>query len=443
MIFQQQFIEMESLFAEIVCLTNQKCAIIVCCGKQFCIFVIKIELIMDQLFEKYRKKIAVTQTDFVRGILSEINWDARLIGIKGARGVGKTTVLLQYIKLHLMSEIESTLYVSLDNIWFSDNKLVDLVDTFAKKGGKYLFLDEVHKYPQWSIELKNIYDDYPELKVVFTGSSLLEILNARADLSRRAIIYTMQGLSFREYLNLELGTTFSKYSLAEILIHHESISQEIVSQLKPLQYFSTYLKSGYYPFFREQPDLYHFRVEEIINMILDVELPLLRNVDISYVKKIKQLLLVISESAPFIPNITKLSERIGLNRQTMLSYLYYLNEAHLTYSIYKEAHGISTLQKPDKIFLENTNLMFTLRADNMNTGNARETFFANQLRQNSLVEFSIQSDFLVDKKYTFEIGGKAKSNRQIQSLPDAFIAADDIEYGFGNKIPLWLFGFLY
>ncbi|MEI6753756.1 MAG: AAA family ATPase [Paludibacter sp.] len=398
---------------------------------------------MDQIIEKFRKKISFTETVFVRSILSEINWDARLIGIKGARGVGKTTVLLQYIKLKLADKLDTSLYVSLDNIWFSDHKLLDLVDTFAKKGGNYLFLDEVHKYPQWSVELKNIYDDYPEIKVVFTGSSLLEILNARADLSRRAVVYTMQGLSFREYLNMQLGTGFANYKLADLLDGHENISRDIVAKVKPLQFFQGYLQAGYYPFFKEQPDLYHFRLEEVVNMILEVELPLLRKVDVSYVKKLKQLLLVISESAPFVPNISKLGERLGLNRQTLLMYLYYLSEAHLTYSIYKDAHGISILQKPDKLFLENTNLMFALKAESLNTGNARETFFANQLRNSHLVEFSAQSDFLIDGKYTFEIGGKAKSKRQLKHLSDSYVAADDIEYGFDNKIPLWLFGFLY
>ncbi len=398
---------------------------------------------MDQLIEKYRKKIAITQTRFVRSIMFEINWNARLIGIKGARGVGKTTLLLQYIKLHFMSDIQSALYVSLDNIWFSDHKLVDLVDSFVKKGGKYLFLDEVHKYPNWSVELKNIYDDYPELKLVFTGSSLLEILNARADLSRRAVVYSMQGLSFREYLNMQTGSDFKIHTLSGILDHHDTISKEIVSEIKPFQYFSGYLQSGYYPFFKEETDLYHSRIEEVVNMILEIELPLLRRVDITYVNKLKQLLLVVSESAPFIPNITKLSEKIGINRQTMLTYLYYLNEAHLISSIYKDAHGISLLQKPDKIFLENTNLMYTFRGINSDLGNVRETFFVNQLRYKYPIAFSVQGDFLVDEKYTFEIGGKRKNKRQIQHISNAFIAADDIEYGFDHKIPLWLFGFLY
>ena len=398
---------------------------------------------MEKLQEKYYKKIGLTETKFVRSIISEINWEARLIGIKGARGVGKTTLLLQYIKLNLMTDVHSTLYVSLDNIWFSDHKLSDLVDMFVKKGGKYLFLDEVHKYPQWSIEIKNIYDDFPELKVVFTGSSLLEILNARADLSRRAVIYTMQGLSFREYLNMQLGTDFRILKLNDIIEQHFGISQEVVGKIKPLQHFSDYLKWGYYPFFNEQVDLFSGRLEEVINMILEVELPLLRGVDISYVKKLKQLLLIVSESAPFVPNITKLSERIGINRQTLLTYLFYMNEAHLLYSIYKDADGISLLQKPDKLFMENTNLMFTLKGAEMDLGNMRETFFANQLQYKHKVEYADKSDFFVDRKFTFEVGGKGKGKNQIENIPDAYIVADDIEFGVGNKIPLWLFGFLY
>lgn len=398
---------------------------------------------MEQLIEKYLKKISLTDVHFVRSILYDINWDARLIGIKGARGVGKTTLLLQYIKLHLLPEIQSTLYVSLDSIWFSEHKLIDMVDQFVKRGGRYLFLDEVHKYPQWSIVIKNIYDDYPELKVVFTGSSLLEILNARADLSRRAVVYTMQGLSFREYLNMELGMDFKPLELNYLLQHHYAISEEILEKIKPLQYFPTYLKHGYYPFYKEENDSYHTRLEEVINMILEVELPLLRGVDVSYIKKLKQLLLIVSDSAPFIPNVSKLSERIGINRQTLLTYLFYLNEAHLVYSIYKDARGISLLQKPDKLFMENSNLMYTLKGQAMDVGNMRETFFANQLRYRYLVEYSEQSDFLIDGKYTFEVGGKSKNKRQVTSLPDAYIVADDIEYGFNNKIPLWLFGFLY
>ena len=398
---------------------------------------------MEQIIEKFRKRIANTETIFVRSIMYHINWEARLIGLKGARGVGKTTLLLQYIKLNHSHELDKALYISLDNIWFADNKLINLVDLFVKRGGKYLFLDEVHKYANWSVEIKNIYDDYPELKVVFTGSSLLEILNARADLSRRAVIYNMQGLSFREYLNIELNINLKSYKLDELILGQAEISKEIVSQLKPLQYFETYLQKGYYPFYREVPNLYYSRLEEVINMILEIELPLLRNVNVTNVPKLKQLIYVVTESAPFTPNISKISERIGINRETILSYLYYLNEAHLLFSSYKNAKGITALQKPDKLFLENTNLMYAINGRSVNIGNARETFFANQLRNNHLVEISNQTDFIVDKKYSFEIGGKNKKKSQIEGLKDAFIALDNIEYGFENKIPLWIFGFLY
>ena len=398
---------------------------------------------MEQLIERFRKKIAQTQTNFVRSVMFQINWEARLIGLKGARGVGKTTLLLQFIKLRLLNEIDSTLYVSLDNIWFAEHKLTDLVDIFVKKGGKYLFLDEVHKYPNWSIEIKNIYDDYPEIKIVFTGSSLLEILNARADLSRRAVIYSMQGLSFREYLNIELNIDLKSLTLVEIINQHSDISREIASKIKPLQHFDLYLQNGYYPFYKEIPNLYYSRLEEVINMVLEIELPQLRNVNVAYVSKLKQLMYIVSESAPFTPNISKISERIGVNRETLLGYLFYLNEAHLLFSTYKDAKGITLLQKPDKLYLENTNLMYALNGQSVSIGNARETFFANQLRYSHLIEIAKQSDFLVDGKFTFEIGGKNKNKTQIKGLQDAYVALDDIEYGFENKIPLWIFGFLY
>ena len=398
---------------------------------------------MDSLFEKYQQKLKYTPTSFVRTIMTEINWEARLIGIKGARGIGKTTLLLQYINIHLKEKLEETLYVSLDALWFNTHTLIDLVTDFVKKGGKYLFLDEVHKYTGWAQELKNIYDDYPKLKVVFTGSSLLEILNARADLSRRAIIYNMQGFSFREYLIMETGIAFESLSLNQILSNHLQEATIINKKIKPFQYFDKYLKGGYYPFYKEQPELYQLRLGEVINMILEIELPLLRGVEMAYIHKIKQLLVIIAESVPFVPNVSKLSEKIEINRATLLSYLHYLQEIGLTLNLFKEAYGISRLQKPSKIYLDNTNLIFTLSQQNANEGNIRETFFANQLSYRHQLRYTEKGDFLVDDQFVFEIGGKSKSHRQIQELSNAFIIADDIEYGFKNKIPLWLFGFLY
>lgn len=397
---------------------------------------------MDVLFERFRKRLAYTDVSFVRSLMDNIHWEARMIGIRGARGVGKTTLLLQYIKLHLPSD-STVLYASLDNIWFTEHKLYDMADIFVKRGGKYLFLDEVHKYPRWSQELKNMYDDFPELHIVFTGSSLLEILNARADLSRRAIVYEMQGFSFREYLNRNLQTDFPVVPLDDIWTKHVELSNSIAGKLKVLQHFPEYLKFGYYPYYNELPPLYYQRIDEVINMILEVEIPLLRGVDIAYVTKLKQLLLILSESVPFIPNISKLSERIGITRNSLLSYLHALQESGLTYHLNKNTFGITRLQKPDKIYLENTNLMYALGTGKVDVGSLRETFFANQVKYSHQLSISEQSDFLIDNKYTIEVGGKEKGYRQLEGLNNAFIAADDIEYGHERKIPLWMFGFLY
>jgi len=397
---------------------------------------------MEPLFEKSYQKTEEVQTDFVRSLMNDIQWDSRLIGIRGARGIGKTTLLLQRMKMALPQN-NTVLYASLDNMWFSEHKLIELIDDFVKRGGTHLFLDEVHKYPNWSQELKNAYDDFSELKIVFIGSSLLKILNARADLSRRAVVYNMQGLSFREYLNMGLKTDFPAYSLQEILENQREIATGILKKIKPLQYFTEYLKKGYYPFSFEFNNLYYNQLEEVINLILEIELPLLRGVDISYIPRLKRLLLAIAESAPFTPNVQKLSEHIDINRATLVAYLHYLQETNLTKHLYRDSTGISKLQKPNKIFLENSNLAYLLAANNANVGNVRETYFFNQVNYRHTVEFPPKGDFLVDKKYTFEIGGKSKNNRQIYSLENAFIAADDIEYGFENKIPLWLFGFLY
>jgi len=397
---------------------------------------------MEILVERYRKKLASIQVNFTRNIFSEIDWTDRLIGLRGPRGIGKTTILLQYLKVNHAND-ESALYISLDNIWFSSQNLVDFVDDFVKRGGKKLFIDEIHKYPNWAKELKNIYDDFPEVQIVFTGSSLLEILNARADLSRRAVMYSMQGLSFREYLNLEHGFIFSSLMLNEIIENHTDIASEIVQKIQPIKYFSQYLKTGYYPFFRENPNTYDQRLEEIVNFILEIELPTLRQVDPSYIIKLKQLLFVISSSVPFKPNVTKLAERIGINRNTLISYFHYLEESGLTMQLFKDAKGITRLQKPDKLYLDNTNLLHTIAPQNVQIGHVRETFFANQLAHKNLVEYTYVGDFKINRELTFEIGGKHKSKDQIKELQNAFIAADDIEIGFQEKIPLWLFGFLY
>lgn len=396
---------------------------------------------MEVLVEKFRRKIASVETTFVRNQMNEVRWSARLIGIKGQRGVGKTTFLLQYIKLHLFQNLNEVLYVSLDDLWFAEHKLIDLVDDFVKKGGKYLFLDEVHKYPLWSQSIKNMYDDYPELKIVFTGSSLLEILNSRADLSRRAVVYTLNGLSFREFIQYTQGIEFPKYSLEQIIDNHSDIAMDIAKKIKPLAFFDKYLQCGYYPYFKEEEDLFLVRLQEVTHFILEVEVPQLKGVSISFLPKIKQLLFAISESAPFVPNISKLSERIGVNRETLSNYIQYLSDSQFINTLYKESKGITRLQKPDKIFLQNTNLMYCF--GNVNKGNLRETFFVNQLSNTQQINYSDIADFKVNNEWIFEIGGKNKTQKQLKQAENAYIAADDVEIGYGNKIPLWLFGFLY
>lgn len=399
---------------------------------------------METLFEKFHKKLAATSTDFTRSVMDEIAWnEARLIGIKGARGVGKTTLLFQYIKLHLSHKIEEVLYISLDNLYFNNNNLLAIIDQFVKRGGNYLFIDEVHRYPNWSQELKNAYDDYPELRIVFTGSSMLEILNARADLSRRAVVYTMGGLSFREYLSIKNIHTFEQYTLNDILKNHQEYTIQISQEIRPLQWFQSYLEGGYYPYFIESESLYRTKVEEVVRMMLEIELPALRGLENQYILKIKQLLMVLAESVPFTPNVSKLAERIGINRNTLITYLKNLQDVGLTMHLFSETSGITRLQKPEKIYLENTNLMYALNPNQVNIGSIRETFWMNQLSQLHNVTLPRQGDFLIDNQYTFEIGGKGKSNRQIKQVNNAYIVKDDIEIGSQGVIPLWLFGFLY
>jgi len=397
---------------------------------------------MDALIENSYQKVRNADIRFIRSIMDKVDWDDRLIGIRGARGVGKTTLLLQRIKKFL-GNTDEALYISLDNLWFAEYNLLNLVDFFVKRGGKFLFLDEVHKYPNWSQAIKNIYDDFPTLKVIFTGSSLLEILNARADLSRRAIVYDIQGLSYREFLNITQKTDFQTVSLSDILKNHKEISDNILLNIKPLQFFNDYLRHGYYPFFTEGIARFSYRLQEVVNMILEVELPLLRNVEPAYILKIKQLLQIVAESVPFIPNIDGLSKRINIHRNTLLSYLYYLQETRLTNHLHKDILGINRLQKPEKIYLENTNLAYTLAGNNTDIGNIRETFFINQLSYTNTVEYPNRGDFWVDKQFLFEIGGKSKPGKQIKDASNAYIAADNIEYGFDKKIPLWMFGMLY
>ena len=398
---------------------------------------------MEKLIELFRKKMTGPLPVFERELERKINWNARLISVRGSRGTGKTTLFLQHIKKTFSNNLNKVLYVNLDNVYFSNNTLVELAEKFASRGGTHLFIDEVHKYENWSKEIKNLYDDFPELHIAFTGSSLLEILNGRADLSRRTLVYELTGLSFREYLSLIKAHDFPIFTLEEILKNNEQISAEIASKIKPFEFFDDYLSFGYYPYFLEGKDDYFNRLNETLNMILEVELPMLRGLEIAYIPRIKKLLAVIGESAPFIPNITQLAAKIGISRQTLLIYLKYLEDAKLINQLYKKSRGLSVLEKPEKILMENTNLIELFNGKNANTGSRRETFVLNQLLHSHKVDFSEESDFFVDSKYTFEVGGKNKKRKQIQSVPDSYIIADDIEFGTDRRIPIWLLGFMY
>ena len=396
---------------------------------------------MEKLRNDSINIINLTDTSFIRDFAKSVDWNDRLIGIKGARGVGKTTLLLQYIKQNL--PIAQTLYVSLDNIYFSSNLLVDLADEFVKLGGTYLVLDEVHRYPNWSIEIKNIYDTYKNLKVIFTGSSILHIDHKKADLSRRAVFYDMPGFSLREYVNIKTDNSFESISFEEVLSDHQELSTEIGRHIKPIALYNDYIRIGYYPFFLENEASYHKKIEEIINVVMEIDIPQSFEISLHSIEKMKKLLYIISSSTPFKPNIVKLSERIGATRNSIKTYLHYLERAKIIQLLQSDSKGVSILQKPEKIYLHHPNLMFAFASEKSNTGTLRETFFYNQVGFSENLTKTKKADFIVNDKYTIEVGGKNKDKSQIEGIENAFIVSDNIEHGFGNRIPLWLFGFLY
>lgn len=399
---------------------------------------------MDALLNRYKRLLSVTSTAHIRSLMNTIHWNHRLIAIRGARGVGKTTLMLQYLKLHYADNTRAALYASLDGVYFTQHTLTELVEQFYLRGGKHLFLDEVHKYPGWSREIKNVYDEYPDLKIVFTGSSLLRILNAEADLSRRCISYDMQGLSYREYLQFYHQIEVRPYSLDEILSDPDKICMDVNAKCRPLAYFDEYLQYGYYPFYMEGGKDYYTRLENVVNMILEIELPQQCGVDISNIRKLKSLLTILSSEVPLMVDITKLSSMAEMSRTTLLTYLQYLNRAKLISLLYSDLNSLKKLQKPDKIYMENTNLLYALSLKEVNKGTLREVFMVNQLSNEHRIEYCTRSaDYTIDGKYTIEVGGKSKDGKQIAQVENAFIAADNIEYAAGNKIPLWTFGFLY
>ncbi|HFA51285.1 MAG TPA: AAA family ATPase [Bacteroidetes bacterium] len=388
------------------------------------------------------ERIDRTELGYQRDELKEYDWDLRLMGIKGARGVGKTTLLLQHLKQQHGFD-EKAIYLSLDDILFTENRLVDFVEHFHREGGQYLFLDEVHKYPDWAIEIKNIYDTYPGLQMVFTGSSMLEIHKANADMSRRAIMYHLQGLSFRQFLQLKYNIDLPVLALEDILAKPNGFIGGLPNDFRPYPLFREYLATGYYPFFMEGEKWFYDRLSATIRVVIESDFLFFQNINIRNIRKIYQLLLVIATSPPFKPNITKLSERTGIARNTLVQYLYYLEQAAVLSLLQSPRKGITLLQKPEKVFLENTNLLYSFSPGQPDIGTARETFLYNQLKSKHKINYAEKGDFLIDGKYIFEIGGSTKSRKQIAGIDNAYIIADQLDYAVGNKIPIWLFGLIY
>lgn len=389
---------------------------------------------MEQLIELFRRLLDYTDTAYVRYLHDRIDWSARMIGIVGPRGVGKTTMLLQHIKLY--HSVKDTLFVNADDIYFAEHRLYDLASDFYRRGGKFLFIDEVHKYRDWSKELKMIYDYYPDFNVVFTGSSILDIYKGNADLSRRVVSFYMPGLSFREYLILAEGIRLPAYSLEEILEN----KVEIPVSKRPLALFKEYLSKGYYPFFSEPG--YEIRLRNVVNLTVESDIPVYANLNVASAKKMRQLLYVIAQSVPLKPNFTKIGQMTDLHRNQVADFLFYLEKAGIIAQLRGTTAGIRQLGKVEKTYLDNTNLAYSLSENTPDIGNVRETFFLSQMKVNNEVLSSDKADFQIGK-YTFEIGGANKQQKQIHGLGNAYVVKDDIEYGYGNVIPLWHFGFNY
>lgn len=389
---------------------------------------------MEQLTELFKRLLNLTDTTFVRYLHDRIDWSSRMIGITGPRGVGKTTMLLQHIKRYL--PVDNTLFVNADDIYFAEHRLFDLASEFYKYGGKHLYIDEIHKYQDWSKELKMIYDYFPDLQVVFTGSSILEIYKGNADLSRRVLSYYLQGLSFREYLAMAKNIYLPVYTLSEIL----GLKVEMPETERPLALFKEYIEKGYYPFFSDPG--YEIRLRNIVNTTVESDIPAYANLNPASTKKIRQLLYVISKSVPFKPNFTKIGQMIDLHRNQVADFMFYLEKAGIIAQSREKTEGIRQLGKVEKTYMDNTNLAYALSDNIPEVGNIRETFFLSQMKINNTVFSSDKADFQIDG-ITFEIGGPNKGQKQIQGMENAYIVKDEIEYGYRNIIPLWHFGFNY
>ncbi len=396
---------------------------------------------LQPLFDNYHRKIAKISLRFKRYLYTQINWDARLIGIKGPRGVGKTTLLLQHI-LENYEDIDQTLYASLDDLWFSSHTLMDLVDWANQHGIMRLYLDEVHRYDKWAANLKNIFDNYPDMSIVYTSSSLLMMDNAKVDLSRRQTPYTLHGMSFREFLAFEDVLSLAPISVEELLQNHVRHAMQIVKVIKVAPLFESYLQYGFYPFYRESKEDFPIRLRETVSVVIENDLPAVENISFETIQKVKRLLMIICERVPFEPNMSELWKQLATNNELGLRMLYALDKAHILDLLTSKTKNYKYLYKPDKIYLGNTNLMHAL-CTRVDKGNERESFFLSQLNVTNQVKCPKQGDFFVNDHYLFEVGGKGKSFEQIADIEDSYLAVDDTEIGHGNRIPLWMFGLIY
>ena len=396
---------------------------------------------MHQIYIEYKEILAALKPRFRRDFIDEIDWEEPLLFILGSRGVGKTTLILQYIKENFGTS-STALYISMDDLSLSNYTLLDLAKKHAQNGGTHLFVDEIHKYHNWSQELKNIRDKIKELKVVASGSSILDIQKGNADLSRRSVVYTLHGLSFREYVNIELKLNLPIISLTDIVANHEIIVPQLLENFKPLQHFATYLKYGYFPFYLEGIKNYHHKLGNVLNVVLEQDMALIEGVDLTKIPKIRKLIYLLSTQVPYQPNITKLAEALETDRITLLNYLNSLQKASVLTLVRLNGKLYTQLTKPDKIFLQNTNLLY-LSQSNVNIGTLRETFFANQIGIKHQLTLAQRGDFMVDDTYTFEVGGANKSFQQIAGIENSYLVIDEMPFGIKNKIPLWLFGFMY
>ncbi len=397
---------------------------------------------MTRLLEQSENLLAHTSLNFKRFLFEQIKWKNRLIGIKGARGTGKTTLLLQWLKQQNLPAATAA-YFSLDDLYFSGNSLKETVRDFYKQGGKILVLDEVHKYKNWATEIKNCYDFFPDLKLIFTGSSIIDISKQEGDLSRRALMYEMPGLSFREYLAMKNIIHVPAIPLEDLLKKAGLIKKELPADFRPLQYFSDYIKTGYYPFVLEDTESVHQKINQLVRTIVEYDMVELKDLDMRNAKKLLQLIYVIAQQVPFKPNLTSLAEKTSIHRNSLVNYLHYLEQAKILFLLYPAGRSTAVLQKPEKIFLNNTNLLYALAEEKAETGTVRETFFMSQLHPFHKLQMPKKGDFIVNDKYTFEIGGKGKEHKQIAGVENAWLVKDNLETPVADEIPLWMFGLLY